>query len=420
MRVAQLCRVFGVGLVLLMVPAVRAQTSPSRAGAGAVERPHTLMLRGDNLLASRRRVMEGDASLRSVVLQLRRDADKALRAPLIAVTDKRTMMPPSNDPHDYYSLSPYWWPDSSKADGLPYIRRDGVTNPESKRDLDQPRIAAMSDRVSTLALAWWFTGETKYADRAVTQLRTWFLDSATKMTPHLRYAQLVRGNDKERGSGIIDSRGLLDVVDAIALLEQSGVFAEADRRALRNWFASYQSWLLTSPNGRTERAAKNNHGSWYAAQTAAFALFSGDTAAARQIIGDVPARIASQIESDGRQPQELERTKSLHYSAFNLMALSRLAEMGRLVGVDVWTYRAPAGGSLTAAIDRMAPFVDRQQDWPDTQIDPVRSEYFLEVFRKARLALGDRKYDAVIARLPKADVAKDVSALLYAPDASRP
>ncbi len=382
--------------------------------------PATLMLRGDVLVNVRRRVLAGDANLRPAVAQLRRDADKAVAAPLLAVTDKRTMIPPSNDPHDYYSLSPYWWPDPSKPDGLPYIRRDGVTNPESKRDLDAPRITTMSDRVMTMTLAWWYTGEAKYAERAATQLRTWFLDSATRMTPHLRYAQLVRGNDKERGSGIIDSRGLLDVVDAIALLEQSAVLPDGDRRALRVWFASYLAWLQTSPNGQTERAAKNNHGSWFAAQTAAFALFAGDTVLARTVVSDARARIGWQVQADGRQPLELERTKSLHYSAFNVLALSRLAEMGRYLGIDLWSYQAPTGGSIAAAIDRMAPFVDRQQEWPDTQIEPVRSDYLLEVFRKARMALGDTKYDAVIARLPKVDTAKDVSLLLFATTTGRP
>ena len=28
------------------------------------------------------------------------------------------------------SVGPYWWPDPSKPDGLPYIRKDGHKNPE--------------------------------------------------------------------------------------------------------------------------------------------------------------------------------------------------------------------------------------------------------------------------------------------------
>ena len=371
------------------------------------------MLRGDVILATRQRAKSGDVALRPAIDRLRKDAEKAMVAPLIAVTDKRSMMPPSNDAHDYYSLSPYWWPDPAKADGLPYIRRDGETNPESKRDLDQPRLATMSDRVQTLALAWWLTDDAKFAEQAANQLRTWFIDPATRMTPHLRYAQLVRGNDKERGSGIIDSRGFMDVLDAVVLLEASKAWTPADDKALRTWFAEYLVWLRNSPNGRTEKAAKNNHGSWYAAQTSAYALFAGDSALTREIIGDVKARIGWQIQPDGKQPEELARTRSYHYSNFNIDALSRIAEMGRWVGIDLWNFKSPNGGSLVAALDRMAPFVDRQNEWPDPQLDPVKADLLLDTFRKARLALGDAKYDDVVAKLPARDANSDRSLLLY-------
>jgi len=371
------------------------------------------MLRGDALVALRDRVRRGDAALQPAVDRLRRDAEKTLKAPLIAVTDKRTQVPPSNDTHDYYSLSPYWWPDPAKSDGLPYIRRDGETNPESKRDLDQPRLAAMSDNVQTLALAWWYTGNVAFAERAALQLRTWFLDPATRMTPHLRYAQLVRGNEKERGSGIIDSRGFLDVVDAAILLAQSQAWTPSDDRALRDWFGQYLAWLRTSPNGKTESAAKNNHGSWFAAQTAAYALVANDSVVAREIIAGVRDRIGRQILPDGKQPEELLRTRSYHYSLFNVEALSRLAEMGRHVGIDLWHYRAPTGGSLIAAIDRLAPFVDRQDEWPDTQLDPVRPELLLASFRKSRMALADARFDATIGRFPTGIARTDRSQLLY-------
>src|SRR5438094_8260156 len=106
-----------------------------------------------------------DARVTDAFTKLRRDADRAVTAPLVAVTDRRSQLPPSGDPHDYYSLSPYWWPDPSKADGLPYIRRDGVTNPESKRDLDQPRVATMGEHVRALALAYSFNGDEGYGSR---------------------------------------------------------------------------------------------------------------------------------------------------------------------------------------------------------------------------------------------------------------
>ncbi len=414
MRIVRALRLSAI--FLLPVAALHAQSQGS-AGAPALR---TVITRADALAASRARVRAGDVRLKPAVDALVRASEKALSAPIVAVTDKRTLLPPSNDRHDYFSLSPYWWPDSSKSDGLPYIRRDGVTNPESKRDLDQPRVAAMGDRVHTLALGWYFTGDTRYSKRAAQQLRAWFVDSATRMTPHLRFSQLVRGNPEERGSGIIDTRWFVEAVDAAGVLEGAPGWTDADGLAMRTWFRQYLAWLRNSPNGAHERAAKNNHGSWYAAQTAAYALFVGDTALAREIVVGVRERIGSQIRPDGSQPEENARTRSFHYSNFNVEALSRLAEMARVVGVDLWSYQAPNGGSIARALARMAPYVDRQQEWPDPQLDPVSSDALLTTFRRARMATGDATYDAVVARLPEADRRRDISALLYPPSIEAP
>ena len=227
--------------------------------------PRVFALRPEELVVSKEFRGGDRGPLGPARKQLLKDADGALKAAIVAVTDKHTLMPPSGDKHDYFSLSPYWWPDPSKADGLPYIRRDGVTNPESKKDLDQPRIAAMGSNVNTLALAFYLTGDEKYATRAGAQLRAWFLDSATRMTPHLRFSQLVKGNPEERGSGIVDTRWFIEAVDASGLLAGSRSWTAKDDNDLKTWFRAYLDWLLRSPNGKHEHDAKNNHGSWYAA-----------------------------------------------------------------------------------------------------------------------------------------------------------
>jgi len=354
-----------------------------------------------------------DLSVMPALVALRITADRELKAPVVAVTDKRTLLPPSGDTHDYFSLSPYWWPDPAKPDGLPYIRRDGETNPESKKDLDRPRLGAMVDNVSALALAFYFTGDERYSMRAGQQLRAWFLDAGTRMNPNLHFAQLVRGNPAERGSGIIDTHNFVDVVDAALLLEGSPGWPRQDSDALRRWMKQYLTWLRETPNGQHERDAKNNHGSWYAAQTATLALYVGDTTLARAIVNDGKARIGAQIKPDGSQPFELERTRSLHYSAFNADALSALAEVGRHVGVDLWNYTAPEGGSLRRAIDHVAEFASHSTDWPGQQIDAVDPRPLIDVMRRAQSALGSRVYAASLVRLPSSLVATSRSALLY-------
>lgn len=374
--------------------------------------PRVFALRPEELVLAKRRFGESGA-LSAARKELLKDAEDALKAPIVAVTDKHTLLPPSGDKHDYYSLSPYWWPDPSKADGLPYIRRDGVTNPESKKDLDQPRVAAMGYNVSTLALAFYMTGDEKYAGRASAQLRAWFLDPATRMTPHLRFSQLVKGNPEERGSGIIDTRWFIEAVDASGLLAGSKSWTARDDAELKTWFRAYLDWLLTSPNGKHEHDAKNNHGSWYAAQTATYALLLGDTARARQIAEDARERIGWQITADGDQPIENERTRSMHYSGFNVEALSRVAEGARRVGVDLWHYKAPTGGSIQAAIRKLARYTNSGEKWPGEQIDAVSLDLLMIHFRRDLVILGDTEMIPVLKRLPQSDFARDRSALLY-------
>ena len=376
--------------------------------------PLVFAIRGDELVRIRQRLQASDARLTPALAKLVEAADKAAAQVPVAVTQKSTLQPPSGDPHDYFSLSPYWWPDPARADGLPYIRRDGETNPESKRDLDQPRVAQLGANVQTLALAWFYTGRQQYAEAAARQLRAWFLDPATRMNPHLRYAQLVRGIDQERGSGIIDSRWFIEAVDAAGLIATSPAWTDADQRGLQQWFREYLGWLTSSPNGAHERAAVNNHGSWFAAQTAAYALFTGDRAQARDIVAGVRERIGNQIQADGSQPIELQRTRSLHYSNFNVEALSRVAEMGRHVDVDLWHYQAPGGGSIARAVDRIAPYVTDQAAWPGQQLDEVEPSLLLLTMRRTAAALGLKDTWAhATQELSTALQERDRSALLY-------
>lgn len=106
-----------------------------------------------------------DASLLEAYKMLIKDADKALKFEPVSVMEK-TNNPPSGDKHDYMSLAPYFWPDPSKADGLPYIRRDGQTNPEVKDYKDKDYMPKLCEQVSTLAMAYYFSDDNAYAEHA--------------------------------------------------------------------------------------------------------------------------------------------------------------------------------------------------------------------------------------------------------------
>ena len=134
---------------------------------------------------------QDDNTYQAAISKVVEDADKALEEGTFTVTSKK-MIPPSGSKHDYMSMGPYWWPDPEKSNGLPYIRRDGEVNPE-RDELDSSRKNKLINNVRSLALAWFFTDQQKYAEKAGELLSVWFLDKETLMNPHLEYAQAIPG-----------------------------------------------------------------------------------------------------------------------------------------------------------------------------------------------------------------------------------
>ena len=344
---------------------------------------------------------------------LRAEADKALKAKPHSVMEK-TRMPPSGDKHDYLSLAPYSWPDPAKPGGLPWINRDGQVNPESREGTDSEALGHLCSEVETLALAYHLTRHEPYAAKAALLLKVWFLDPATRMKPHLDYAQGVPGRNTGRGTGIIDSVSLIKVPRAIGWLDGSQAWTSELQAGMKAWFRAYLDWMLKSKNGRDEARAANNHGSWYLAQTAAYALFVGDKEQARRAVELGRERIATQIEPDGRQPLELKRTKSYSYTLYNLEALFALAEFGPALGVDLFGFKTKDGRSLRAALDYVAPYFRPDAKWPGQQIKEIKypDAALAGLLRRAALAYREPKYEELIR---SADLASSRFQLLWPP-----
>src|SRR6202161_4011709 len=55
-------------------------------------------------------------------------ADAALTQEPVTITAFHAKLS-EGGPHDFYSNGDYWWPNPNTTNGLPYIQRDGQTNP---------------------------------------------------------------------------------------------------------------------------------------------------------------------------------------------------------------------------------------------------------------------------------------------------
>jgi len=321
------------------------------------------------LKINKQKVLLKDTTVMPAVKQLLKEADNALQLAPMSVMEKKNT-PPSGDKHDYMSLAPYFWPDPNKPDGIPYIRKDGQVNPEVEEYKDKEYLPVLCRVINTLSLAYYFTDDNKYAEKSAKLIKVWFLDSATKMNPNLNFGQAVKGVNDGRGAGIIDTRGLMKVVDAIGFLRGTNFWSEKDQQEMVKWITDYLQWLRTSKNGIDEKKTKNNHAIWYDAQCLSFALFIGNTSVAKEIVLSVQNRLEYQMDNDGFFPAELDRTISLHYSVFILDPLFNIAQMSSVVGIDMWNYTSKSGKSIKKAFEALLPYISKEKDWEGQQIKP--------------------------------------------------
>jgi hypothetical protein len=319
--------------------------------------------------ALRTALEDGDDDYQPAYERMIRRAEEALNDKLYTVLEK-TVMPPSGDKHDYVSLAPYWWPDPNQPDGLPWIRKDGEVNPATKDGNTDDRAKDRAfGNIDDLGMAAYFSGEDKYAERAVEQLNAWFVDPATRMNPNLNYGQGIPGLNDGRCFGIIETTSLQGIVTALELLDLEDQLPPATKSGMKDWFAGYVNWLQTSELGIEEGTRTNNHATWYDVQVVGMLRYLGRDDEARAVLEAAKAkRVAVQIEPDGSQPEELARTKSVGYSRMNLAAMTRLAWHGRQLGVDLWNYQTEDGRGIRGAYDYLKPFAFEDKLWTYQQL----------------------------------------------------
>ena len=294
------------------------------------------------------------------------DGDLLLKPPTVMTKE---YIPASGSKHDYVSLARYAWPDETQPNGLPYVMRDGVSNPELKK-FDRNKLSAMANAVYRLSLAYYFSGEEKYAQKATELIRVWFIDKKTKVNPNLRFAQHIPGKADGRCYGVIDAYSYVKMLDGVQLLEKSKSFTQKDSKLLKAWFSQLLKWLLTHPQAIEESYQKNNHATAYDVQVAAYALYTGNKKVFSDIVDNFSKRrIATQIMPDGKQPYELRRTLAFGYSQYNLTHIIDLMLMIKHQGVDFRQYCVSGEHSFFKAMDFLAPYMGKSvSDWPYQQI----------------------------------------------------
>lgn len=304
--------------------------------------------------------------IKPFVSNLLAKADAALKLGPYSVTFKTRFLKNGEDKRLYYSVRPYHWPldlvEPDKLDDLKlltckgrprcaevdrgFVIRDGIRVPGSiiggpgENYNDRASAWYLISNVTTLALAWRFAGDLKYAEYATKLVEVYFVDENTRMLPNLMHSQA--------GSkfGLIDWKDVYVLLDAFVLLRTSGAMTEATTLTLQRWCLDLARWAMSSNQGVAEARSPNNHGVYFDLTTLALSTYAHDL----QSIDFARARLQFRLEHayplgpfsfDGSQPHETIRPIGLHYITFNLAGWFHCAQI-----VESLRATSPLPGSI--------------------------------------------------------------------------
>jgi hypothetical protein len=396
-------------VIFLIASNLQAQINSSKESGF----PKTMAIDGKDLQKNYDLILANDADKVRALKSLIKKADKLIEeANEYSVMNKK-QLPPSGDKHDYMSTGPYWWPDPSKPDGLPYIKKDGQRNPTYYDISDSQEIDKIEDASLSLALAYYFTKELKYANFASKLIKTWFLNPETRQNPHLNFGQGIPGLNTGRGTGIIETRDLFRVGDAAILIQNTPNWNTKDHEELKKWFSEYLTWMLESPIGKDEADSKNNHGTFYSEQVIAFALFSNRLDVANSEIEVFKNRMESQLKSDGSQPFELARTKSWNYVNMNLYGYFLIAKLAENNNVSLWNQQISEGKNIKNALEWIVPYLKNEKIWEYEQIQKISFGETIKILKLAAKKYSNPEYETLAKKIDLKTYQSDIIELTY-------
>lgn len=318
------------------------------------------------------------------------------------VTDKPNL-PPSRDKNDYMSLARYLWPDSN---GDYTIVKDGITNPEIY-DYDRPKLARFSQAVHSLSLAYFFSGDERFAEKASDLLEAWFFEPDTRMNPNMNHAQVAKNVNEGSAQGIIDGNDFIQVIDAASLLYDSPHWSPNEHRKLKEWFYRFSIWIIENYNSGAfcDDSFCNNISTWMDAQKTIYFLFSEqeDRLNSSVYIQPLSEKIEKQFTVDGVQSFERDRARSQHYVYFNLRGYANLMMM-RNKNVGSSHNEQPFSGveiaGLEAALNALNGYVNGA-DAPNMFRESESFDHcrYIEVFKPAAIALDNQEYSRTAKQL---------------------
>ena len=340
-----------------------------------VKRPVVCIWNFDKMVAARDDIRNNPSSpYRPAYKSLVAQAEKLLTEKTTSVMDKAPdRLIKVDDPHAFVAASKYY----HFVDGKWIHDENRPINKDEYLKYDVQNMERMTRSTSTLGLAYFFTGDERYAKKAVQFAYDWCVNPDTYMTPHFNYAQAVpdkygKGVVRGHAAGVIFGYTLVNMVAGISLVQDSKAYTPEFHEGLSKWIEDMYNWMDTSAFGRKESMAKGNHACAYDESMLAYALFLGKKDAAERIVAAYPEkRIFAQIEPSGEMPQETRRVgRGLSYSWYNIMHLLTMCDMALEINPKLYWSESKDGRSISAALRYLLPYLEGDESsWPKKQFD---------------------------------------------------
>ena len=222
------------------------------------------------------------------------------------------------------------------------------TQPLVIRGTDNPFVDD-ARRAYGLGLAYGLSGDERYAEAARRTIRDW-MDVA------------VATSDTCPDSGgchtsLIIGRAGAGFAFGADLIAESAAWTDDDREDLKAWMRTV---LLPAASHRP-----NNWGDAGTFLRVVAADYAGDQREFDLAIAKWRSLI-DLIEPDGRIPEEVRRgSAGISYTQEALQYKVAVARIAERRGINLWDYVGAQGGSLRKALDRLAYYWHRPDDWPD-------------------------------------------------------
>ena len=351
----------------------------AHAAEGASPTPvaNTVFLSAERLAAIKAEVEAGREPWTSAYEQLLRDAERALGQRPRSVTDNGGPVGGGRDRHKFGT--------------------DHPTAPRADRS-DYGAATKMGNWVRDLGMAYAFTGDDRYARKAVDLLYHWAVNPSTRMEPLTKNFSPHRHTDSKKKQNSIEIYiSLPQMFYGASFVMGHPQWAEKGRSAKEDFLG----WAKAIAQ-HTDSYYKGQHNNIYAWRTvlqAAAASIAGDRALMQRAFDKWKETAIGQIDAEGKLYHELKRTNSLGYSLYALQALTLTAEIASLHGVDLYSYRDGKGGSaLRRALDYHAPYVVNPAAWPHPSVAPRSQAGPAAIYELAYSHWQDGDYMKVVSR----------------------